>query len=351
MALNVMGMFDTARDAQAAARELHAAGFRDGDISLIGNNTRGDYDPEDSGETSGSHAWTGVATADFLVGLVNMGAPEDDAHVYSEGVRRGGSLLSVLVDDEQAADRAAEIMNRNNIVDIDQRGAQYRQAGWSRFDPDAAPSDLAVDAPDGATMHTMVTETMPVSTQSGIETTLLTTGARPANPQQGDTVRVPVVEEELQIGKRAVERGGVRVYQRIVETLVNQQVTLRDETVRVERRPVDRPVAEADFAQIRQGTVEIREHHEQAVVQKQARIVEEVRITKEVEQRVATVQDTVRRTDVDVEEIAATPQNTSGVEVLRPAPTAVTANNASSTSPRTTRQSSKRGSKKRSRSR
>jgi uncharacterized protein (TIGR02271 family) len=359
MAFNVMGMFDSARDAQAAARDLRDAGFSGSDISFVGNNTRGDYDSGDTGETSGSHATTGAgagatggavlgglagllvglgalaipgigpvvaagtlattlgtaaagagigaATGGLLGALVGAGVPEEDAHVYSEGVRRGGSLLSVQVDDEQEANRAADIMNRNNVVDIDRRGEQYRQAGWSRFDENARPYDLSVNAPDGATVNTTVTETTaPGTTQAVVETTrpvappIETTTA---NVQQGDTIRVPVVEEELQIGKREVARGGVRVYQRVVETPVNEQVTLRDETVRVERRPVDRPVSEADFAQVQQGTVEIREHHEQAVVNKQARIVEEVVVNKEVEQRVETVQDTVRRTDVDVQEL------------------------------------------------
>ena len=363
MAFNVMGMFDSARDAQAAARDLRDAGFSGSDISFVGNNARGDYDTGDTGETSGSHAATGAgtgatggavlgglagllvglgalvlpgigpvvaagtlattlgtaaagagigaATGGLLGGLVGAGVPEEDAHVYSEGVRRGGSLLSVQVDDEREANRAADIMSRHNVVDIDRRGQEYRQAGWSRFDPSAAPNDLSVNAPDGATVQTTVTETPPVTTQSVVETTrpvapvveTTTNVVPPANVQQGDTIRVPVVEEELQIGKRAVERGGVRVYQRVIETPVNEQVTLRDETVRVERRPVDRLVSDADFSQIPQGTVEIREHHEEAVVSKQARIVEEVVVNKDVEQRVETVQDTVRRTDVDVQEI------------------------------------------------
>ena len=143
----------------------------------------------------------------------------------------------------------------------------------------------------------------------------------------GDTLRVPVVEEELRIGKRAVERGGVRVYQRVVATPVQEQVTLRDETVRVERRPVDRPVTEADLAAVREGTVEIREHDEQAVVSKQARIVEEVVIKKDVRQRPETIQDTVRRTDVQVEEIPESARRagsgeTSGTTTSRAAATA-----------------------------
>ena len=365
MAFNVIGMFDAARDAQAAAQDLRDAGFSGSDISFVGNNARGDYDTVDPGEPRGSHAATGAgtgatggavlgglagllvglgalvipgigpvvaagtlattlgtaaagagigaATGGLVGGLIGAGVPEEDANVYSEGVRRGGSLLSVQVDDEPEATRAADIMSRHHVVDIDRRGAEYRQAGWSRFDEHAEPYALDVNAPAGATVHTTVTETTPPATAHAVVDAPpvappIETRRTPAVPPQvapGDTIRVPVVEEELRIGKRAVERGGVRVYQRVVATPVQEQVTLRDETVRVERRPVDRPVTEADLAAVREGTVEIREHDEQAVVSKQARIVEEVVIKKDVRQRPETIQDTVRRTDVQVEEIPA----------------------------------------------
>jgi len=122
----------------------------------------------------------------------------------------------------------------------------------------------------------------------------------------GQTAAIPVVEEEINIGKREVERGGVRVRTEVEERPVEEKVNLREEHVRVERRPVDRPASEADIARARQGgTIEVREKAEQPVVQKQARVVEEVVIGKEVNQRTETVRDTVRKTDVEVEETDA----------------------------------------------
>jgi uncharacterized protein (TIGR02271 family) len=119
----------------------------------------------------------------------------------------------------------------------------------------------------------------------------------------GQTAAIPVVEEEVSIGKREVERGGVRVRTEVQERPVQEQVNLREEHVRVERRPVDRPASEADIKRAQQsGTMEVREKSEEAVVQKQARVVEEVRVGKEVNERTETVRDTVRRTDVQVEE-------------------------------------------------
>jgi uncharacterized protein (TIGR02271 family) len=125
-------------------------------------------------------------------------------------------------------------------------------------------------------------------------------GARQMN--EGQT-SIPVVEEELRVGKREVERGGVRVRTGIEERPVEEQVRLREEHVNVERRPVDRPATEADIRRAAQpGTIEVRERAEEPVVQKQARVVEEVVVGKDVEQRTETVRDSVRRTDVEIEE-------------------------------------------------
>ncbi|MDQ1558454.1 MAG: hypothetical protein QOD32_1514 [Pyrinomonadaceae bacterium] len=118
---------------------------------------------------------------------------------------------------------------------------------------------------------------------------------------RGETT-IPVVEEELKVGKREVERGGVRVESRVKETPVTEEVQLREERVHVERRPVDRPVTNADAA-FREGTLEVTERAEEAVVSKSARVVEEVVVGKQVEEHTETVRDTLRRTDVDVQEV------------------------------------------------
>jgi len=115
---------------------------------------------------------------------------------------------------------------------------------------------------------------------------------------------IPIVEEELAVGKRAVRRGGVRVISTVVERPVEEQVTLREETVRVDRHPVNRPATEADFAAAsRSGAIEVTEMKEEAVVSKDARVVEEVRVGKETTERTETVRDTVRRTEVKTEDI------------------------------------------------
>ncbi len=120
--------------------------------------------------------------------------------------------------------------------------------------------------------------------------------------QGGGQAVVPVVEEELKVGKRTVEGGGVRVSTRVTETPVQEQVHLHEEHVKVERRPVDRAATSADVA-FKEGTIEVTERSEEAVVTKQARVIEEVLISKQATDRTETIKDTVRRTDVDVEKV------------------------------------------------
>jgi len=115
---------------------------------------------------------------------------------------------------------------------------------------------------------------------------------------------IPVVEEELKVGKREVQRGGVRVYSRVVETPVDQSIGLREEHVNVERRPVNQPISTADTNAFKEQSIELRESAEEAVVQKSARVVEEVLVGKEVSQRQQHIHDTVRHTEVQVENLA-----------------------------------------------
>jgi uncharacterized protein (TIGR02271 family) len=187
------------------------------------------------------------------------GVPEAEAQAYAEAVRRGGAVVLVDAADDRA-NQAVAIMERSPAVDRETRtGADAaRERGRA--------------------------------------------GAREV--ETGD-VKVPVVEEELHVGTRQVQRGGVRLYTRVTERPVEETVRLRDETVHVERHPVNRPATEADVAAATERTVEVTETDEEAVARKQARVVEEVVVRKDVEEHTETVRDTVRRTEVEVEPVGA----------------------------------------------
>lgn len=86
-------------------------------------------------------AAAGGATGGLLGALKEAGHGDDDAHVYAEGVRRGGTLVSVKTSDAERA-RVETILNNRQGLDAVTRGGVYRQAGWTEFDPRAEPYSL-----------------------------------------------------------------------------------------------------------------------------------------------------------------------------------------------------------------
>lgn len=120
--------------------------------------------------------------------------------------------------------------------------------------------------------------------------------------ESSETERIPIVEEELVVGKREVDRGGLRVRKRIVEEPVSEDVCLRTEHVTVERTTQSRSV-ENPGRLLTEKTIEFSERAEEPVVGKKAFVTEEVVVRKEVDDRVEHVSDTVRKTEVDVEKM------------------------------------------------
>jgi len=114
---------------------------------------------------------------------------------------------------------------------------------------------------------------------------------------------IPIIEEQLQVGKQVVETGGARLHSTIIEKSVEETVNLREEHVTVERTPVNRTATEADLAALGNTEIELTERTEVPVVTKEARVVEEVTLGKEVQEHETTIRDTVRKTEVDVENI------------------------------------------------
>lgn len=131
-------------------------------------------------------------------------------------------------------------------------------------------------------------------------------GAKTATPGSHDEITLPVIEERIKVGKREVPGGGVRITQRVTDRPVEEAVTLRDERVSVERRPVNQPAATVGADAFKEGVMEITETDEEAVVTKQGRVVEEVVVSKDVTERQEVIRDTVKRTDVEVQQDADT---------------------------------------------
>lgn len=137
------------------------------------------------------------------------------------------------------------------------------------------------------------------------------TGERARTTRDAEAT-IPIIEEKVEVGKREVERGRVKVRSRVEEKPVEEEVKLREEHITVDRRPVDRPADEGDMAAVQGGAIEMTERAEKPVVSKQARVTEEVTIGKQAQERTETVRDTVRRTDVEVEEADASARYQTG---------------------------------------
>jgi uncharacterized protein (TIGR02271 family) len=181
----------------------------------------------------------------FWTGLLGSKTDERDAKVYDRTLANGGAVVTARVPVEEA-DSALAALEAHAPIDLEERSGGH-----------------------------------------------------------GEAEVIALAEETLQVGKRAVQGETTRIRRYAVETPVEEQVSLRRESVSIERRPVTgtREVNEDAFAD---KTVEVTETNEEAVVAKTARIAEEVVIHKDVQQDVETIRDTVRRDKVEVESVPVT---------------------------------------------
>jgi len=235
----VVGVFDNHTKAERVVQELVAEGI-----------------PRSAVRIDSTGGWTAERTEappkesggffDWLFGPEE----EEERGRYAEAVHGGSTIVSVSAS-PPLLERAADIMNAHGPVDLDRDTAAGR-----------APSGVA-----------------------------------------SQETAIPIIEEELQVGKRAIRRGGVRIYSRTTERPVEEQVHLKEERVHVERRPADRPLEPADAARLKDQSIEMHETVEEPVVSKRARVKEEVVVGKETAERTERISDTVRHTDVDVEPV------------------------------------------------
>jgi stress response protein YsnF len=241
MSQTVIGIFDSANEAQNAVQNLVTTGFTREriDISTQNNSQR-----------------TASGNDDSIGGFFSsLFGGDDEAKTYSH-VARQGSVVTLHAQTREEAERAAQILDRSGAVDVNEKAAQtgFMNSGGDSFDSTTNRS-------------------------------------------------IPIIEENLQVGKREVETGGVRLNSRIVERPVEEHLRLREEHVNVQRNAVNRPATETDLNTFREGSIELTEHAEVPVVNKEARVVEEITFGKEVTERDEVVRDTVRKTEVDVDNL------------------------------------------------
>ena len=252
----ITALYENRAAAESAKQRLDALGVGAGAVDIHDESTATNVGGASAG--TAATASTQQAEPGLLGGFKHLFGQHEDAHTYAEGVSRGHVLLTAQVEDARTDD-AIRVLDETGALDVDELQNQWKGEGWSA----PATGYAATDAADR-------------------------------------DEAIPIVEERLVVGKREVERGGVRVRSYVVETPVSEQVSLREENVSIERRPVDRALTGAEDA-FQDRTIEMTETAEEAVVAKTATIKEELTIRKDVSQRTEEINDTVRHTEVEVE--------------------------------------------------
>ncbi|HEY0627022.1 MAG TPA: YsnF/AvaK domain-containing protein [Allosphingosinicella sp.] len=276
MTRTITALYDSRSEAESARERLSAANVDASRVQILDQSSGASSSGSSSSGSSGGGFWSSVKDA-FM--------PDEDRHAYEEGMRRGGYLLCARVDEDDA-DEAIRILEQTNSIDFDERQQNWKSEGWQPYSGSMGSAGMGA-----------------ASGMSG------TTSGAYENRTEGRTVEeehIPIVEEQLLVGKREVNRGGARVRSYVRETPVHEQVNLRDEHVSVERRPVDQRIEAsdglADSDLLRERTIEMTETDEVPMVSKEARVTEEVVVRKTAEEHMEDVEDTVRRTEVDVDE-------------------------------------------------
>jgi len=310
MRQTVIGLFNKSSDAQQAVQRLLSNGFTNDNVDISLSTSSGTTAGTSSGTTGSTNFDLDNDRDEHESGISRFfknlfgDDDDDDVNKYSRA-SRGKSIVTVHAMSDDEASRASDILDDAGAVDVDENADDYSY-GTTGASPVGAFNE---------TTGTYVTPGFGADTTIGTTTgtgdlditsdrgTAYTSDSDITSDRDLTDKKIPIIEENIEVGKRTVQTGGVRLRSRIVEKPVEEELRLRTERVYVERNPVDRPASESDFNTFREGEMEVTEHAEVPVVNKEARVVEEVSLGKDVDERKETVRDTVRKTEVDVDNL------------------------------------------------
>jgi stress response protein YsnF len=251
MGQTVVGLFENEMDAQTAVQELANLGISREHVDV----SRGSK--ESFNASSDKENENGITR--FFKNL--FGSDSDDADRYSKVSSKGYSIVTVHAQSADQAEEAADILDDCGAVDVNEKASEY-----------------------------------------GVSSDTRNMGSRQDISDEKDRT-INRMEETLEVGKRTEDRGGVRLKSRIVEKPVEDHVRLREENVNVERTNVNRDITDMDKNQFEDQDIELTERAEVPVVNKKARVVEEIKLSKDVTERDETINDSVRHTEVDIDKL------------------------------------------------
>lgn len=344
MRSTLVGVFANRQAAERAREELLRAGFADDEVDL-----RAGVEPTPGASDTRAHEdqtedTFGETVSSWFRSL--FGTEDEDVGIYAEAMRRGESIVAVNAAEDDRIDRAGDILEACGSVDIDASASAWQLQGWARpssATPSEGTSDASRATPSSAPLGSTASSAAAMGAASmrsageagraGIDaisgTSAGRAGAGPApdaaaggqdgvagaageEVRAGESRTIPVIEEQLRVGKRVIGRRRMRVYTRMVDEPVEGSVRLTEEHVRIERRDVDRPATADDYRAAQGKSIEVTERSEEPVVAKEARVVGEVEVGKTATDREQTVRDTVRRTDVEVDPLGDAGSSRSG---------------------------------------
>jgi len=265
---NLVAIYPTLEEARRISDRLLAEGLTADSVRLTDatTGTSDTYVEREPRQERGFFDW-----------LFASDVPEYDRTRYTNYLNENRAAVSVHVLDDHWRDRVIAIMEEFNPIDIEEDGHALTQ------------EHVAAGAALGATSATRTDYATTARTDLGAT-------ARTGTTNEREEV-IPVVKEELEVGKRATERR-YRVRSYIVEHPVEKTVTVRDERVEIEHRPISRT---GDLSMPQEREIEVIERHEEPFAEKRVTGAEEIVVRKEVVERPETVRGTVRETKVEVD--------------------------------------------------
>jgi uncharacterized protein (TIGR02271 family) len=242
----VVAVYDTEENANAAVKSLRSVGYLTDDISVI--------------FSEGEAAKAGLYEPGVWRRLFGRDLEQHEAAVLSRSFKEGSVIVTVRVPESEAP-KVENLLDSHKPVDVLDRAKAYGLVG--------------------------------------------TTAAMPQTPAPAKLTgeeMLRLAEEQINVGKRMVESGHTRVRRYVVEKPVEANITLHEEHAEVIRRAITDPayVKDIDWSD---KTIDVTETVEEAVVNKTARVTEEVVIRKQGSDRTQTVHNTVRRQQIDVEKV------------------------------------------------
>jgi uncharacterized protein (TIGR02271 family) len=265
----IVAVFDTPQHAQAAVEALKAGGFHQDDIDIFDRSTLA---------SGGTALAKGLKEAGVWHRLFGGDVYKHEATVYGQTVEEGGTVVSARVMDSEVA-HATAILDLHRPIDVHDR---------------AVTSGIAPVAHVEAVKREIAAE--PLAAKQMVATTSAVAAAH------GDVLRLS--EEQLKVGKEMLETGRTRVRRFTTERVVSADVTLHEEHAQVLRKAMDEPttLTDADWADQEIEVVETAEH---ALVNKTARVVEEIALKKVGSERVETVSEKLRRQQAEIVQVDA----------------------------------------------